>query len=142
MATSAPMPAKGQPSSTTTNRLVFFTLSTTVAVSSGRKVRRLITSASIPCSASCLAASRATPTMIEKATMVTCEPARSIFALPMGRMKSSSSGQSKVWPYRISFSRNTTGLGSRIDARSRPLASADDQGATTFSPGTWAYQLA
>jgi hypothetical protein len=41
----------GQPSSTTTMRLVFFRLASTVAVSSGRSVRRSITSASMPCSA-------------------------------------------------------------------------------------------
>ena len=35
-----------------------------------------------------------------------------------------------------------TGFGSRIAARSRPFASADDHGATTFNPGTCAYQLA
>src|ERR1051326_9136525 len=43
-ATSAPTPDCGQPSSTTTQRPVFFTDSTTVAVSIGRKVRRSITS--------------------------------------------------------------------------------------------------
>ena len=80
--------------------------------------------------------------MMLNATSVTWEPARSIFALPIGRMKSSSTGQSKVWPYRISFSSTITGFGSRIAARSSPLASADDHGETTFNPGTCAYQLA
>ena len=96
IATSAPMPANGQPSSTVTSRLVFFTLSTMVAVSSGRNERRLITSASMPASASASAAFIATPTMMLNATMVTCDPARSIFALPIGTMKSSSVGHSKV----------------------------------------------
>jgi hypothetical protein len=52
----------GQPSSTTTIRLVFFRLASTVALSSGRRVRRSITSASMPSLSSCLAASSASPT--------------------------------------------------------------------------------
>src|SRR5690606_23005710 len=60
---------------------------------------------------------------------------------PIGRTKSSSLGTSKLWPYRISFSRNTIGFGSRIAALSRPLASAAEYGAITLSPGTWAYQV-
>src|SRR3546814_6726695 len=47
----------GQPSSTTTRRLVFLRLSSTVALSSGRRVRRSMTSASMPSPASCSAAS-------------------------------------------------------------------------------------
>ncbi len=54
-----------------TMRLVFFTLSTTVAVSNGRSERRLITSASMPRSANASAAFSATPTMMLNATMVT-----------------------------------------------------------------------
>ena len=63
-----------------------------------RSERRFTTSASMPCFASCSAACRASPTSMLKATMVTSLPARSIFALPIGRMKSSAVGQSKVWP--------------------------------------------
>ena len=74
------------------------TLATMLAVSSGRSERRLITSASMPCFASCSAACSATPTMMPKATIVTRSPARSTFARPSGRMNSSSNGQSKVWP--------------------------------------------
>jgi hypothetical protein len=36
--------------------------------------------------------------MIEKAVIVTSLPARSILALPIGRMKSGSSGTSNDWP--------------------------------------------
>ena len=95
---SAPMPATGQPSSTDTTREVFFTLSMMVAVSSGRRVRRLITSASMPSAASRSAAFRAMPTMMPKATRVTAVPCRSILARPIGTMKSSSTGQGKLWP--------------------------------------------
>ena len=55
----------GQPSSTTTMRLVRLRLSSTVSLSSGRSVRRSITSALIPCPISSCAASSATPTPIE-----------------------------------------------------------------------------
>ena len=55
----------GQPSSATTIRLVFLRLSSTVSLSSGRSVRRSITSASIPSSASFSAASSASPTAME-----------------------------------------------------------------------------
>ena len=50
------MLATGQPSSTVTQRLVFCTLSITVAMSSGRRVLRSITSALIPSLASSSAA--------------------------------------------------------------------------------------
>ena len=79
--------------------------------------------------------------MREKVQMVIWLPARTILALPIGTMKSGSVGTSKPWPYSSSFSRKITGLGSRIAALSNPLASAAEYGATTFSPGTWAYQL-
>ena len=58
------------------------------------------------------------------AVMVTWEPTRRTFALPMGSTKSSPSGTSNSCPYIISFSRKTTGFGSRIAALRRPLASA------------------
>ncbi len=98
MFTSAPTPANGQPSSTVTIRFVFFTLATIVSMSSGRSERRLMTSASMPCSASASAAYIATPTMMLKATRVTRSPARSIFARPIGSTKSSDVGHSKLWP--------------------------------------------
>ena len=62
-AISAPMPAKGQPSSTETIRFVFLTDATMVSMSSGRMVRRSITSAEIPSPASASAAPSATSTM-------------------------------------------------------------------------------
>ena len=58
--TCAPTPAKGQPSSTTTQRWVLATEFSTASVSSGRIVRRSTTSASIPSAASCSAALSAT----------------------------------------------------------------------------------
>lgn len=42
-------------------------------------------------------------------------------------------------PYRSSFSRTTTGFGSRIAAFSKPFASSDEYGATTFRPGIEPY---
>ena len=59
-AISEPMPATGQPSSRLMMRLVFLTEPTMVAMSSGRMVRRLMTSASIPSAFSSSAASSAT----------------------------------------------------------------------------------
>ena len=105
-------------------------------------VRKLITSASMPSLANSSAAAKALPTISAKAVMVTCLPGRSIFARPIGKTKSSPSGTSELWPYMISFSRKITGLGSRIAAFSKPLASAAFHGATTLRPGQWAYQLA
>ena len=35
---------------------------------------------------------------IDQATMVTSEPARAIFALPIGKTKSSSLGTGEEWP--------------------------------------------
>ena len=55
----------GQPSSTTTIRLVLASDASTAGLSSGRSVRRSITSASMPSAASFSAASRLTPTPIE-----------------------------------------------------------------------------
>merc|ERR1712216_981833 len=61
-----------------------------------------------------------------------------MFALPMGRTKSSdisSSVISNSFPYEISSSRNTTGLLSRIAAFSKPLASRELYGANVKIPG-------
>ena len=58
-------PSGPSPPRTVTRRLVFFTLSTTVSWSSGRRVRRSITSASMPSLASSSAASSAKPTIRE-----------------------------------------------------------------------------
>ena len=76
---------------------------------------------------------------MEKDTSVTSRPARAMRALPMGIRNSSSDGTSPVLPYKISFSRNTTGLLSRMALLSRPLASAGVEGATTLRPGTAEY---
>lgn len=71
---SAPTPDCGQPCSTETRRFVFFTDSKTVSKSNGLKVRRLMTSASIPIWLSSLAASKAVATARENATKVMCFP--------------------------------------------------------------------
>jgi len=92
------MPKVGQPSSTETSRLVFLTEATIVSTSSGRIVRRSITSAWMPASASASAARSARSTIRPKATIVTSAPSRSTFALPIGSTKSSSLGTSNVWP--------------------------------------------
>lgn len=147
---SAPTPDCGQPCSTDTKWFVFFTDSMTVSKSNGRRLRRLTTSASMPMALNSFAASKHVATAREKATKVMCLPifrkkvkirqrnlflsrifhvlpTRSILALPMGTMKSfdkTSSETSKGVPYIISFSRQTTGSGSRIAAFSKPLASS------------------
>src|SRR4051794_19028430 len=77
---------------------------------------------------------------IDQATMVTFVPRRTTLAFPIGKTKSSSLGTGWDVPYKISFSRNITGLGSRIAAFKRPLASAAEYGATTLRPGTCEYQ--
>ena len=59
------MEQTGQACSTVTMRLVFFTDASTVSMSSGRRVRRSIISASMPSSASFSAASSARPTEME-----------------------------------------------------------------------------
>ena len=72
-------------------------------------------------------------------------PARSIFALPMGMVKSGDiawSVISKGTPYIISFSRKTTGSLSLMAAFSRPLQSSEFQGDNTFRPGQLLYQEA
>ena len=66
---------------------------------------------------------------------MTSEPSRQIFAFPIGTVKSFKSGTSKVRPYNISFSKNTTGLGSRMADFNKPFASAAEYGITTLSPG-------
>mmetsp|Transcript_65201 Transcript_65201/g.153966 ORF Transcript_65201/g.153966 Transcript_65201/m.153966 type:complete len:211 (-) Transcript_65201:334-966(-) len=139
---SEPTPNMGQPSSTVTSRLVLARDSRMVPMSSGRILRRLMTSALIPDAANASAASRATRTMREKATMVTSVPWRITLALPMGTVKSldmTSSLTSNEVPYMISFSSKTTGLGSRMAALSNPLASSASYGERTVKPGQCPY---
>ena len=57
-------------------------------MSSGRSVRRLITSALTPIAASFSAASSANPTIFENAVIVTSVPSRSTLALPISITKS------------------------------------------------------
>ena len=61
-----------------------------------------------------------------------------------GRTKSSRCACSlmgKFCPYSNSFSSTPTGLGSRMAAFKRPLASSELHGVTTLSPGMLPYQL-
>eukprot|EP00834_Sanchytrium_tribonematis_P008199 NODE_893_length_3243_cov_0.465967.p4 type:complete len:104 gc:universal NODE_893_length_3243_cov_0.465967:2491-2180(-) len=63
----------------------------------------------------------------------------------MGNVKSDSitlSSTSNETPYINSFSRNTTGLGSRMADFKSPFASCALYGLNTFKPGTEPYQLA
>ena len=73
-----------QPSSTVTQRLVFLTDATTVSVSIGRSVRRSMTSASMPSSASFGGLERVGHADADQETMVTSLPARAMRALPIG----------------------------------------------------------
>mmetsp|Transcript_20269 Transcript_20269/g.71676 ORF Transcript_20269/g.71676 Transcript_20269/m.71676 type:complete len:242 (-) Transcript_20269:225-950(-) len=139
---SAPMPHCGQPSSTVTRRLVFLTVATMASRSSGRSVRRLMTSTLMPSPARISAASSDRPTWREKVTMLTSLPSRSVLALPIGSTKSSFMASSLIGittPYMSSFSRNTTGSGSRMAALMRPLASSALYGDSTLRPGTDEY---
>lgn len=61
-------------------------------------------------------------------------PFFSIFALPIGKIKSFSNTSSVIgyWlPYNSSFSKNTTGSGSRIAAFNNPLESSELYGEIT-----------
>src|SRR6185369_8352399 len=78
---SAPKPAKRVASCATTQRPVFFTERTSVSSSSGTIVRRSITSASMP--SDCAAAIQ-TCTIVPYVMIVTCLPARTISAVPIG----------------------------------------------------------
>ena len=96
-----------------------------VSVSIGLKVLRSITSESIPLSLSNSAASKANFNPIPKLTIVTSFPLLLIRAFPIGTVKLLSIGTSKLSPYRISFSKKITGLGSLIEDFNNPLASSD-----------------
>ena len=138
------MPANGQPSSTETMRLVFFTELTTVSMSSGRMRaqvddlrldalgRQLLGRLQAPC-----------PTMSEKAAMVTSLPGRTILALPIGTMNSGSVRHLEALAvedlvleedHRVGVAdrgfQQALGVGRRT--RARPPS----------GPGTCAYQLA
>ena len=78
------------PSSTTTQRFVLRTDSKMMSSSRGRSVRGSTTSASMPSSASALAAAIAVVTDRLQATMVTSPPARFTSPSPRGMWYSSS----------------------------------------------------
>ena len=66
-------------------------------------------------------------TFLEYPTIVTSLPSFMILALPIGSTKSSlntSSGTSKAYPYKFSFSKKTTGLSPLTAALSKPLQSS------------------
>ena len=71
--------------------------------------------------------------------IVTSLPSRFTSATPSGT-RCSPSGTSPFDPYSVSPSKKITGSSSRMADLSRPFASAGVEGATTFSPGTCAYQ--
>ena len=125
-------PVRG-PSSTANSRLVRLTESSTVSRSNGRSVRRSITSALTPSPARICAVASASGTPLPTATIVRSCPARAIPARPRGMI--SCSGAGPLTEYSRLCSRKMTGLSSRIDALSRPLASAGEDGKAIFSPG-------
>mmetsp|Transcript_32651 Transcript_32651/g.97411 ORF Transcript_32651/g.97411 Transcript_32651/m.97411 type:complete len:216 (-) Transcript_32651:601-1248(-) len=132
-------PDCGQPSSTTIARCVFLTDATIAARSSGLMLLKLSTSQSMPCAASFSATCRLYPTIFPNAIIVRSLPGRMTLALPIGSVKSLSSTAADTGndvPYSSSFSKNTTGSGSRIAALSSPRASSESYGASTLRPGT------
>lgn len=126
-AISAPTPQVGKPSSTVTNLLVFLTLLMIVSLSKGLIVLRLMTSQLIPSFASSYAACKEYLTFLEYPTRVTCFPSLMILAFPIGITKSLSIAASLIsnfYPYRFSFSKNTTTSFDLIAAFKSPLLSS------------------
>ena len=107
-------------------------------MSSGRMVRKSITSTEIPSFANSSAANKAVFMIFPKETNVTSVPSRLISATPIGIMYSPS-GTIPLSPYIFSDSMNTTGSLSRIAAFNKPFASYGFEGVITFKPGTCAY---
>ena len=106
-AISAPQPHDRLSSYATTTRFVFPTEAAIASQSYGWIVRRSITSASIPSSASLFAARRLRSTSAPYVTIVTWSPARAIRALPNGTMYSRPGYGERlyVWRYRCLCSR-------------------------------------
>src|SRR5918911_3045093 len=71
------------------------------------------------------------------ATIVSCVPGLVTAALPSGTVYSPSGTSPRTERYIFLCSKNSTGSSSRMDDRSRPLASYGVDGTTTFKPGTW-----
>ncbi len=103
-----------------TSRLVLASERSTVSMSSGAIVRRSMTSTLMPSAASCSAAARQSCTIREYDTSVTSVPSRRIGGLAERDQVRRGSGRGPLRPYSSRFSMKTTGLGSRIAARSRP----------------------
>ncbi len=74
--------------------------------------------------------------------MVTCVPVRSILALPMGRMKSSSVGHVEGLAVEDLVLEEDHRVRVADGGAEQALGVGGDQGATTLRPGQWAYQLA
>ena len=117
-----PRPLYSQPSSTITQRFVFWTDRRIGASSSGRSVRGSMISHDTPSASSCSAAFIATLTIFDHATIVTSVPSRFTSATPIGT-RYSPSGTSPFEPYSVSPSKKITGSSSRIADFSRPFAS-------------------
>ncbi len=122
------------PSSTITARWVLATEARNVASSSGRRVRRSITSASIPSCAKVSAASSALNKLPPQLIRVTSLPTRRTLARSISTGvklagKSPSIVQSKV------FSKIRTGSGSSNAVHNMPRASSNTAGVTTLIPG-------
>jgi hypothetical protein len=120
-------PHYAHPSSIATNLLVFLTDLMIAARSNGLILLKFITSQLTPNFSISTAASNACLTIFEKATNVTSVPERITLAFPIGAKKSLSktSGLSSNFSlYIISFSKKTTGLGSRIADLSNALQSS------------------
>ena len=106
----------------------------------GTRVRRSMTSAEMPSTASRSAASRARGTIKASATIVQSVPSRTIRASPSFPTTSPSG----TWPLvaiNDLCSKKTTGSGSLIEAAINPTTSSGVDGATTLRPGIIMHQF-
>ncbi|KAH3688590.1 hypothetical protein WICPIJ_000434 [Wickerhamomyces pijperi] len=114
---------------------------TMAGTSKGLMDLKLITSAVRPYSSfNCLAACKQNVKFLEWETRVISLPSNSILALPKGTVKSgcwASGDNSKDSPYSSSFSKNTTGFGSLMEALIKPLWSSEDTVWTSEGDVTW-----
>src|SRR5687768_2876265 len=96
-----------------------------------------MTSAEIPSSAIWFAAANARCTVAPYVTIVTSDPARTIFALPNGIMKFDPGYEGLLYACRerCLCSRKMTGPSQRIAVRRRPLAPTAVAGHPTRRPG-------
>lgn len=114
-------------------------------LSKGLIVLRLMTSQLIPYLASSSAACNEYLTFLEYPTNVTCFPSLIILAFPIGTTKSLSRAYSLIsnfYPYKFSFSKNTTTSFDLIAAFKSPLLSSASYGEIVMRPGILAYHAA